>query len=131
MNREIRNIIIIYSFVIIYFIITLLYRIFYKNELKFKKRVIFCHCNIWCIEHIINYFFLSYLAPNYIIYVFIIGVVFEYFETYLSKINKYIHGDITRDTIINSIGLLLGYIGYKIYPNKIDLYDYIKNITDY
>ena len=130
MNREIKNIIIIYSFVIIYFIITLLYRNFYKNELK-KNRVIFSHCNIWCIKHIINYFFLSYLAPNYIIYVFIIGVVFEYFEIYLSKINKYIHGNVTRDTIINSIGLLLGYIAYKIYPNKIDLYDYIKNITDY
>tara|TARA_Y100000389_G_scaffold128205_1_gene125600 strand:- start:1707 stop:2102 length:396 start_codon:yes stop_codon:yes gene_type:complete len=131
MNREISNIVIVYSFVIIYYIITLLYRNFYKNELKFKKKVIFYHCNIWCIGHIINYFLLSYLAPNYIIPVFIIGVLFEYFETYLSKINKYIHGNVTRDTIINSIGLLLGFIAYKIYPNEIDLYEYIKNIANH
>ena len=127
MNREISNIIIIYLFVIIYFIITLLYRIINSTKLNFMKINIFYYCNLWCIGHIINYFLLGYLAPNYIIYTFIIGFVFEFVEIYLSKFTPYMYGNVIRDSIINSISLLSGYITYKIYPNKIDLYSYIKS----
>lgn len=90
------------------------------------KIEIFYHCNLWCIGHIINYFLLGYLAPNYIIHTFIIGFLFEFFEIYLSNFTPYMNGNVMRDSTINSIGLLLGYIAYKICPNKIDLYSYIK-----
>jgi len=126
MNREISNIIIIYSIVIIYASTTILYRILTKTELNLKQKEIFHNCNLWCIGHIINYFLLGYFAPSYIIHVFIIGFVFEFFEIYLSNFTPYAYGNVMRDSIINSIGLLLGYIAYKIYPNKIDLYSYIK-----
>ena len=125
MNREISNIIIIYLLVIIYFITTLVYRIYNKTNLKIKKYVIFYNCNLWCVSHIVNYFLLGYLAPSYIIHVFIIGLLFEHLEIYLSKMNKYIHGNVIRDNMINFIGLLLGYIAYKIHLNEIDLYSYI------
>ena len=78
----------------------------------------------------INYFLLGYLAPDYIIYAFIIGILFEYFEIFLSKMIKYVDGDVIKDTIINSIGLFLGYMTYLLFPNNIDLYSYIELLNN-
>lgn len=124
MNRQIENFLIIYACVILYAVLTVTYR--YLTNREFSRKEYFYKCNHWCIGHIINYFLLGYLAPDYIIYAFIIGILFEYFEIFLSKIIKYVNGDVIKDTIINSIGLFLGYITYLLFPNNIDLYSYIE-----
>lgn len=124
MNRQIENFLIIYACVILYAVLTVTYR--YLTNREFSRKEYFYKCNHWCIGHIINYFLLGYLAPDYIIYAFIIGILFEYFEIFLSKIIKYVNGDVIKDTIINSIGLFLGYMTYLLFPNNIDLYSYIE-----
>ena len=43
---------------------------------------------------------------------------------------KYIDGHVIRDTIINSIGLFLGYMTYLLFPNNIDLYSYIELLNN-
>ena len=111
MNRQIENFLIIYACVILYAVLTLTYR--YLTNKEFSKKEYFYKCNHWCIGH-------------YIIYAFIIGILFEYFEIFLSKIIKYVNGDVIKDTIINSIGLFLGYMTYLLFPNNIDLYSYIE-----
>ena len=128
MNRQIENFLIIYACVIIYALSTVIYR--YLTNRKFKTKEYFNKCNDWCIGHIINYILLGYLAPDYIIYAFIIGILFEYFEIFLSKMIKYIDGHVIRDTIINSIGLFLGYMTYLLFPNNIDLYSYIELLNN-
>ena len=128
MNRQIENFLIIYACVIIYALSTVIYR--YLTNRKFKTKEYFYKCNDWCIGHIINYFLLGYLAPDYIIYAFIIGILFEYFEIFLSKMIKYIDGHVIRDTTINSIGLFLGYMTYLLFPNNIDLYSYIELLNN-
>tara|TARA_B100001173_G_scaffold70307_2_gene59681 strand:+ start:196 stop:432 length:237 start_codon:yes stop_codon:yes gene_type:complete len=72
---------------------------------------------------------LGYLSPDYIIYAFIIGILFEYFEIYVSKYIKYAEGDVLRDGIINFIGLALGYMTFLLFPNNIDLYSYIEELS--
>jgi hypothetical protein len=128
MNRQIENFLIIYACVILYAVLTLTYR--HLTNREFSKKEYFYKCNHWCIGHIINYFLLGYLAPDYIIYAFIIGILFEYFEIFLSKMIKYVDGDVIKDTIINSIGLFLGYMTYLLFPNNIDLYSYIELLNN-
>lgn len=127
MNRQIENFVIIYTCVIIYGLLTIIYREITNRDFSNKKY--FYKCNHWCIGHIINYFLLGYLSPDYIIYAFIIGILFEYFEMYLSKITKYVHGNVLRDGIINFIGLALGYMTFLLFPNNIDLYSYIEELS--
>ncbi len=127
MNRQIENFVIIYVCVIIYFISTVSFR--YLTNRDFKTKNFFYKCNDWCIGHIINYFLLGYLSPDYIIYAFIIGILFEYFEIYVSKYIKYAEGDVLRDGIINFIGLALGYMTFLLFPNNIDLYSYIEELS--
>ena len=128
MNRQIENFLIIYACVILYAVLTLTYR--YLTNREFSRKEYFYKCNHWCIGHIINYFLLAYLAPDYIIYAFIIGILFEYFEIFLSKMIKYVDGYVFKDTIINSIGLFLGYMTYLLFPNNIDLYSYIELLNN-
>lgn len=128
MNRQIENFLIIYACVILYAVLTLTYR--YLTNREFSRKEYFYKCNHWCIGHIINYFLLGYLAPDYIIYAFIIGILFEYFEIFLSKMIKYVDGHVIKDTIINSIGLFLGYMTYLLFPNNIDLYSYIELLNN-
>mgnify|MGYP001362021322 FL=1 len=124
MNRQIENFLIIYACVILYAVLTVTYR--YLTNREFSRKEYFYKCNHWCIGHIINYFLLGYLAPDYIIYAFIIGILFEYFEIFLSKIIKYVNGDVIKDTIINSIVLILGYMTYLLFPNNMDMYIFIE-----
>lgn len=128
MNRQIENFLILYACVILYFVLTIIYR--YLTNSNFSKKEYFYKCNYWCIGHIINYFLLGYLAPDYIIYALIIGILFEYFEIILSKITKYVNSDVIKDSIINSIGLFLGYMTYLLFPNNIDLYSYIELLNN-
>lgn len=128
MNRQIENFLIIYACVILYLVLTIIYR--YLTNSNFSKKEYFYKCNYWCIGHIINYFLLGYLAPDYIIYALIIGILFEYFEIILSKITKYVNSDVIKDSIINSIGLFLGYMTYLLFPNNIDLYSYIELLNN-
>lgn len=123
-NRQIRNFVIIYIIVFLYWIVTVFYRCL--NNTDFSKKNFFYKCNQWCIKHLIHHFFIGYLAPDYIIYALVIGILFEYFENICYIYNKYIDGNVIRDTIINSIGLFIGYITYILFPNNIDLYSYIK-----
>jgi hypothetical protein len=56
------------------------------------------------------------------IYIILIGIIFECIEFGLNNISPFIDSKIIEDTIINTIGVLVGIGIYKLYPKKIDLY---------
>jgi len=122
LNREIRNIIIVYGIGLIYWISLVLYREFTNKDIDFLRINRFLNCNGWCISHFFHYIVLGYCAPNYWIYIIFIGIIFECIEFGLNNISPFIDSKIIEDTIINTIGVLFGIGLYKLYPKKIDLY---------
>ena len=125
MNNEQYNIFIIYLISFILIIISLLYRYSIKKDEIFLNYK-FEGLNGWNISHIILYICLAYCAPNYILYLIIIGILWELGEYYFENKIQYIYYN-KLDILYNIIGCIIGYILYKIYPNKIDLYQLFKN----
>jgi len=130
-DRQLKNAIIINIVVILYWMSTLIYRHTSKRELdKLKNPVIGPFCNGWCISHILYYIVIGYLSPEYWFHMTIIGILFEFFELLLSRLslfglNRYINSYLISDPIRNTIGLIIGLILFKLFPNTIDLYKLI------
>ena len=127
-NYEISNIIFLYSINLIYWLLTVFYREFTKNDLLFLKKQFIFNCDGWCMNHIIHYTLLGYFAPNYWKHVIFIGIIFELIEIPLNKVSKYIDSKVIKDTIFNSFGILIGKILFMIYPNNVNLYKTFKSI---
>lgn len=92
-----------------------------KKDVKILRKELF-GLNGWSILHFINYIFLGYLAPDYVVQVIILGAIFELMEVPLSMyVSKYIDAKFVKDTIVNSVGAISGYLIYKKYPKKVRL----------
>lgn len=124
-DREVRNIIIIYGISIIYWITLVFYREYFNRDIKLLRKNVVLNCNGWCLSHFFNYLALGYCAPSYIIELIIIGIIFELIEIPLNSISKYIDSKLIEDTFVNTLGILMGALIYKLYPKKIDLYQII------
>ena len=114
LDKELKNLIIIYGIVSILCIITILIRLFINKDFKFMEYKINKSCNMWCLSHFIMYFFLGLFAPKYWYISFIISIIWEYIEEYLEKFNIYITSNIVNDIITNTIGLINGIILNKL-----------------
>ena len=121
-DYQLKNLVIIYSISgIFFFSVVLIREIFNKEFLNFNKS--YKGCNLWCISHILLYTILGYLSSKYWWFLLGFGLLFEFLESYLSQFSRFIESNISTDIIFNSIGILLGLILQKIYPNKIDLHN--------
>lgn len=123
MNYEVENIIIVYGIVIVFWVSVTIWREINKRDIKILRKGMF-GLNGWSMLHFINYIFLGYLAPNYVMQVIILGAIFELMEVPLGMyVSKYIDAKFVKDTIVNSVGAILGYLIYKKYPKKVKLRD--------
>lgn len=121
MNYQIENIIIIYGIVIFFWISITIWREMNKKDVKILRKELF-GLNGWSILHFINYIFLGYFAPDYVVQVIILGAIFELMEVPLGMyVSKYIDAKFVKDTIVNSVGAISGYLIYKKYPKKVGL----------
>ena len=122
MNNQIRNIIIINSIVLLFWISTLIYRKYYNTDIELLRNNIISKCNGWCIGHFIHYIFLGYFAPKYWPYMIVQGIIFEIFEyilsTVLSNYNFYIDYKLIQDPITNTLGLIVGILLIKVFEQK-------------
>ena len=123
MNYQVENIIIVYGIVLVFWISLTIWREINKKDVKILRKELF-GLNGWSLLHFINYIFLGYFAPDYVIQVIILGAVFEIMEIPLGMyVSKYIDAKFVKDTIVNSVGAISGYLIYKKYPKKIKLRD--------
>ena len=122
-NRQLRNIVFLYTVAFIYWISTIIYRECYKKDIEVLNKNVILGCNGWCVSHFIHYLCLGYFAPSYWKELILIGIGFELFESSLDKMSKYINGQLMEDTIINTTGVLVGYILYKLFPTEIRLWN--------
>lgn len=123
-NRELRNIIILYGIAILYWITLVIYREITKKDINILRKNIILNCNGWCMSHFLHYLILGYCAPRYWLFLIIIGIIFEIIEIPLNKASKYIDSKLIKDSITNSLGVISGVILYKIFPSKIDIYNF-------
>lgn len=121
-KTQIINIVLLYLLSIIGWLSLVVYREITQKNIEILNKKIIGDCDFWCIGHFIHYILLTYFAHNFWWILIIIGYIFEIFELYLNNLTKYIKGKIIKDTITNSLGVLVGYILYQIFPNKISLY---------
>ena len=127
-DREISNIIIIFTIGVSYWLLLVLYREINKKDINILRNNIIFKCNGWCMSHFIHYMVLGFLAPNYWMFIIMIGILFEVVEIYLNKLSKYIDSKLFEDTITNTLGVIIGVLIYNIFPNKIHLYKHIKKL---
>ena len=121
MNYQVENIIIVYVIVLVFWISLTIWREINKKDVKILRKEIF-GLNGWSLLHFINYIFLGYFAPDYLIQVIILGAVFEIIEIPLGMyVSKYIDAKFVKDTIVNSVGAISGYLIYKKYPKRVRL----------
>ena len=121
MNYQVENIIIVYGIVLVFWISLTIWREINKKDVKILRKEIF-GMNGWSLLHFINYIFLGYFAPDYLIQVIILGAVFEIMEIPLGMyVSKYIDAKFVKDTIVNSVGAISGYLIYKKYPKRVRL----------
>lgn len=113
-DKQFRNILLIYSLVIIFAITTLIYRYITGSDIKVLK-IDYYDCNGWCVLHFINYLLLGFFAPKYWKLIILIGILFEFFEYILQKYFQYIKFKLIKDPIINTIGLFVGIGINKLY----------------
>jgi hypothetical protein len=123
-KRQINNIIIVYLIGIIFSLILVIYREIINHDIDFLQSNIIYKCNSWCIGHFIHYLVLGYLAPNYLLLLIFCGFIFELIEIPLNKLTRYIDSKIIHDTFVNTLGVILGYFLFKIFPKKIYLSKY-------
>ncbi len=120
MNKQLLHLIYIYGITGSFMLIIVLIRTFYnKNVLKFKKYKLLNNLdyNFWNVGHFIMYILLGYLAPNYWYISFTLSILWEYIELYLSNIGIEITSNVNNDIITNTLGLIIGIIINKYYPN--------------
>ena len=122
-NKQIRNIIILYSISVLYWLILVIYREVRQKDIKILRNNIILNCNGWCMSHFIHYLILGYCAPKYWIHLIFIGILFEIIEIPLNNISKFIDSKLISDTITNSLGIIIGVLLYKLFPYEIDLYN--------
>ena len=121
MERELVNLIIINAVTIIYWIITLIYREYNKKDITFLRNNVIGICDGWCVSHFIHYVILGYFASTYWPYIIVLGIIFEFIEMALSKVNNYVDSQIIKDPITNTLGLFIGILLFKLFPHEIDL----------
>lgn len=123
MNKQVRNIIVIYTITVTFWISLVLYREFKKSDVAILRHGIqFLNTNLnlngWSLLHFINYMMLGFFAPDYWKQLIIIGFIFELMEVPLSQMSQFIDSKIVSDTIVNSAGVLAGYGLYKLVNTK-------------
>jgi hypothetical protein len=114
MKKQIRNILVIYSITVSFWISLVLYREYKKTDVEILRKGIqflqdSLNLNGWSLLHFINYMLLGFFAPNYWKELIVIGFIFELVEIPLSKMSQFIDSKIVSDTIVNSVGVLAGY----------------------
>ena len=116
------NILIIFTIAILFWLSIVFVREIKKKDIEILRKNIISTCNMWCVGHFFTYLILGYLAPKYWIHIIIVGILFEILEMFLNKISVYIDSKLIEDSVVNSLGVLIGVLLYKIYPINIDLY---------
>jgi hypothetical protein len=109
-----------YKEIIIFFLFIILsiftYGYIKNNYLLFDilEEKIFWNFNYWGLSHIISFFILTLIYPNYWIFLFIMGILWEIFEYFLQEIYKKYFDDYWYaqyiDLLYNGIGILLAKI---------------------
>ena len=107
MNNQLKFLLGTYFFTgILIFFIVMIRTFFYDKFLK--DIIVFYNIKFFTISHFIMYFLLGYYASKYWYISFILSILWEYFEIYLSKKNIKISGNLEGDIFVNTMGLLLG-----------------------
>ena len=107
MNNQLKFLLGTYFFTgILVFFMVMIRTFLYDKFLK--DTIVFYNIRLLAIFHFIMYFLLGYYAPKYWYISFILSILWEYFEIYLSKKNIKISGDLEGDIFVNTMGLLLG-----------------------
>lgn len=116
MDYQLENIIIVYGLVIVFWVCATIWREVNNKDIEILRNELF-GLNGWSLLHFINYILLGYLAHDYLIQIIILGALFEILEIPLGiYVSKYIDSKFVKDTIVNSIGAIIGYFMYQIYP---------------
>lgn len=108
LNRELRNIFIIYAITITFWLSLVIYREMKKEDIMILRRD-YLKVNGWSIMHFLNYAALGYFAPSYWKHLIVIGFLFEVAEIPLNRVSNYIDSKIVSDTLVNSLGVIFGY----------------------
>lgn len=113
-DKQIRNIIILYLIAILFWSSSVIYREYHKVDFNILNKTYY-KCNGWCSLHFINYILLGFYAPDYWKLIVVIAFSFELLEYYLHRFSQFVTSKIIRDTIINITGLFVGIGLHKIY----------------
>ena len=111
MNKQIIYICLTYVFITLLLGGSIIYRKIVHKDIEFLKNKIGIYSlNGWSISHLLLYIVLGYLAPDYWKELILIGVLFEIYEYFLEFIMKYkyVTSKLISDSIINSLGVLIG-----------------------
>ena len=107
MNNQLKFLLGTYFFTGILIFFMVMIRTFLYDKFL-KDTIFFYNIRLLTISHFIMYFLLGYYASKYWYISFILSILWEYFEIYLSKKNIKISGDLEGDIFVNTMGLLLG-----------------------
>jgi hypothetical protein len=114
MNKQLRNILVIYTLTVTFWVALVLYREYKKSDVAILRQGIqflnsTLNLNGWSLMHFINYIMLGFFAPDYWKELILVGFIFELVEIPLSKMSQFIDSKIVSDTIVNSAGVLVGW----------------------
>ena len=112
MDKQLKNLILIYSVGVIPVIILVILRKIYKIEFKkLQENHAFIKKLFWKFTNLVMYFILGYFAPKYWYISTIIGISWENLESYLHNFHNIpIYADLNDDFVANSLGLLCGIV---------------------
>ena len=121
MDYQIKNIIIVCLIALTYWISITIYRINKGSDIESLRRDIFKDCNGWCVSHIIQYMVMGFIASKYWYISVLIGVGFEFVEMLIENHIEHVDSNLIKDSVINSLGVLIGICLQQVFKVKIDL----------
>ena len=110
MDKQFRNLLIIYGGSLVICVLILLLRLKYNKSIFSESKNT---CGFWCISHFVMYMCLGYFSPNYWYIALVVSTVWESIEIYMEHIGLPVSGNLTKDIITNSLGLAVGLMGAK------------------
>ena len=127
-NREFTNLTIIYLIGLLYWLSCVIFMEFTGKDICMLRKFIIPNCNGWCMSHFMHYIVLAYVAPSYWWLLIIAGFLFEFIELCLSNASNFIDYNIIKDTVTNTLGVIIGLLLYKIFKSEVDLKKSFNNL---
>lgn len=109
MNSELRNLFVVFSIVIIFWISTIIHRYNTQSDIQvFRNTYKLLDINGWSILHYLNYLVAGFVAPSYWKELIGIGIGFELFEAKIENHVEYVDCKMWSDVLVNSLGVITG-----------------------